>query len=539
MDDVIPVRGYKKQILKSVAETTDTRNHYPRQESIPPGWQTLIKMTPSHLRFKYGVRIDKKYKHGTARCVVERVAEIDNNDELRCLCNHNIIWDAVTKIEKLDEPQSTYDIEVNGTHNFVANGLIVHNSEMVTIRYPVWRMERNPELRVIIGAYNDDLATLFSRKARKIAAQRFDLSQEKASASDWETLSGGGMRAAGVGVGVTGRGAHLIVIDDPVKNREEANSRAYRDRVWDWWKDDLYTRLEPEAAMILIMTRWHEFDLAGRILTSDFAADWTVINFPALATEADALGRQPGEALCPDRFDEKALTDIRRVLGNSFYALYQQTPMPPEGDFFKRSWFEILPALPAGPYWWVRYWDFAATEDAGDWTAGVLMGLHKTRKAYVIADVQHGQWDSEERNAVIRQTAALDRTTYGDVQVWREREPGSSGVDAAKAFVQMLRGYPAFAERVTGSKETRAEPVQSQAMVGNVALLAGVWNKPFLDELAGFPFSNDDQVDGMSGAFRRLGALERREEGKAGAEAPAAGDGQYLPAASTSFRGRL
>lgn len=412
-------------------------------------------------------------------------------------------------------------------------------SECVTIRYPVWRLERNPELRVIIGAYNDDLATTFSRKARKIAMQRFDLSKEKASASDWETPYGGGVRSAGVGIGVTGRGAHLIVIDDPVKNREEANSPAYRQRIWDWFKDDLYTRLEPNGTIILIQTRWHQDDLAGRILASDFAEEWTVISFPALATESDVLGRQPGDALCPDRFDETALARIRRVLGNSFYALYQQTPMPPEGDFFKRTWFEVLPALPAGPWWWVRYWDFASSKDKGDYTAGVLMGLHQTHKFYVIADVQHGQWDSEERNAVIAQTAALDRITYGDVHVWREREGGASGVDAAKAFVKMLRGYPAYAEVIRGSKEVRAEPLQAQAMVGNVKLLAGAWNKPFLDELAGFPFAHDDQVDAASGAFRRLGALEQRAGKYSADEAPSAGQAQYIPAASTSFRGAL
>ena len=138
-------------------------------------------------------------------------------------------------------------------------------SEQTTIRYPTWRLERDPTLRVIVGAYNQILANKFSRKARRIAVQRLDLSAERVAVEDWETAQGGGFRVVGVGGGITGQGGDLIIIDDPVKNREEANSQAYRDRVWEWYTDDLYTRLEPGGAIILIMTRWHEDDLAGRI----------------------------------------------------------------------------------------------------------------------------------------------------------------------------------------------------------------------------------------------------------------------------------
>ena len=413
-------------------------------------------------------------------------------------------------------------------------------TEMTTIRYPVWRLERNPEMRVIVGAYNQDLAENFTRKARKIARSRFELSDEKALAGDWETKRGGGIRASGVGVGVAGRGAHLIILDDPVKNREEANSAAYRQRMWDWFKDDIYTRLEPDGAIIIINTRWHTDDLAGRILASETANDWTVIKFPAIAETDDELGRHPGEALCPERFNETALADIKRVLGNSFYALYQQRPLPAEGNFFKSSWFEIIPALPAGPWWWVRYWDFAGTKSKGsDYTAGVLMGLHKVTQGFVVADAIHGQWEGDERDRVIRQTAALDRQRFGDVQIWREREPGSSGVDAAKAWIKSLRGYPVFAELARGSKSARAETMQAQAMVHNISLLYGEWNGAYLDELAGFPFGHDDLVDGSSGAFRRLNAMADKE-GKTEEEAPAAGAAQYIESAGgSSLRGRL
>jgi predicted phage terminase large subunit-like protein len=212
-------------------------------------------------------------------------------------------------------------------------------SEQGTIRYPVWRLENNPSLRVIIGAYNQTLAEKFSRKARRLAVSRFPLARDRKAVDDWETLSGGGVRAVGVGGGVTGQGGDLILIDDPVKSREEAESEAYRDRVWDWYTDDLYTRQEPGAAIVLTTTRWHEDDLAGRILKSSDAPSWTVICLPALAEADDPLGRPEGAALCPERYDVATLESIKAIQGRSFYALYQQRPVPESGGRFKREWF--------------------------------------------------------------------------------------------------------------------------------------------------------------------------------------------------------
>ena len=126
-------------------------------------------------------------------------------------------------------------------------------SEMVTIRYPVWRLERSPSMRVIIAAYNQTLVNKFSRKARAIARRRMILSEHRTAVEEWETTAGGGLRSVGVGVGITGQGGDLIIIDDPVKNRAEANSLTYREHVWEWYRDDLYTRQEPGCAMVLIM----------------------------------------------------------------------------------------------------------------------------------------------------------------------------------------------------------------------------------------------------------------------------------------------
>lgn len=374
-------------------------------------------------------------------------------------------------------------------------------SELATVRYPVWRMECDPTLTVIVGAYNKLLADSFSRKARRIAQERFQLDDERRAADEWQTIQGGIFRAAGVGTGVTGKGARLIVIDDPVKSREEANSPAYRERVWNWYRDDLYTRLEPGGALILIMTRWHEDDLAGRILASEDGPNWTVVSLPALAEDNDPLGRAPGAALWPARFDEVDLARIRTVLGTqSFTALYQQRPTALEGGLFKRGWFDIVNAVPSAAQR-VRYWDKAGTDAGGDYTAGALIAMDGDGVFYV-ENVVRGQWSALERERIIRQTAELDGR---NVPIWVEQEPGSGGKESAQATIRALAGWNVYAERVTGDKLTRAQPFAAQCEAHNVRVVRGDWNAAFLDELTMFPNGrHDDQVDASAGAFNML-----------------------------------
>lgn len=396
----------------------------------------------------------------------------------------------------------------------------IGKSEMTTVRYPVWRLERDPKLKIIIGAYNQTLANKFSRKARRIAQERITLATDRTAVDDWETDEGGGVRAVGVGAGVTGTGGDLILIDDPVKNREEANSEAYRNRVWDWYRDDLYTRLEPDGAVILIQTRWHEDDIAGRILESEEAADWTVVRIPALAETQqerdeyaeqinqplglpDPLGRQPGEATCPERYDEGMLARIKGVLGNSFYALYQQRPTAPEGDMFKREWFQIIDTVPAGCRR-VRYWDKAGTAGGGAFTCGVLMAKDE-QGFYYVEDLVRGQWSAGDRERIILQTANLDGR---EVAVWVEQEPGSGGKESAENTVRNLAGFNVHAETVSGDKVIRAEPLAAQCEGGNVRLRKGPWNRGYLDRVTVFPSGTyKDDVDASSGAFNKLSPL--------------------------------
>lgn len=378
-----------------------------------------------------------------------------------------------------------------------------YKSEMVTVRYSAWRLECDPSMRVIVGAYNQLLADKFSRKARRIVETRIPLAKDRQAVQDWETQEGGGLRAVGVGSGITGQGGELVIIDDPVKSREEAQSEVYREKVWDWYTDDIYTRLEADSAVILIMTRWHEDDLAGRILASEQAGDWTVCSLPAEAEEGDPLGREVGEPLCPEKFDKAALADRRAVLGNSYYALYQQRPQPKEGDMFKAHWFKIVRAVPSGTAW-VRYWDNAGTAGGGDYSAGVLMGRTPEGR-FIVADVVRGQWSPHERESMKQLTAAQDAETYGRVVIWNEQEPGSAGKESAATTIRNLAGYAVYAETATGDKVTRAEPFAAQCEAGNVDLLSGPWNGKYLGELTAFPNGKrKDQVDGSSGAFNKL-----------------------------------
>lgn len=377
-----------------------------------------------------------------------------------------------------------------------------YKSETITVRYPVFRLEQDPRLNVIIGAYNQALAERFSRKARRLAEQRLALQTDRQAASEWETIAGGGVRAVGVGAGVTGVGGNLILVDDPVKSREEAESESYRDRVWDWFTDDLMTRQEPGAAVVLVMTRWHEDDLAGRLLREmeEGGEAWDVLRLPALAEENDPLGRPLGEPLTPGRFTKAWLEVQRRLLGRSFEALYQQNPVPPSGAFFDVDALEIVDELPPlkGK---VRAWDLAATEAGGDFTAGVKMAAGTDGLFYVL-DVRRGQWGPARADDEVKDTARQDGR---ETLIRGSEDPGAAGKRDAQAFVRMLAGWTVKTERVTGSKESRARAFASQVNAGNVRLLRGSWNRAFTAELRSFPRGqHDDQVDASADAFDEL-----------------------------------
>ncbi|MGW2183931.1 terminase large subunit domain-containing protein [Streptomyces sp. NPDC001732] len=216
---------------------------------------------------------------------------------------------------------------------------------------PLWYLSRHPDHRVMIASYSADPADDHGRWIRDAingygdqiglylhagskAANRFDLADEHGNRLD------GGLVTAGVGGGLTGKGAHLAIVDDPIKDAADAESPTMRRRLWDWWASVLNTHIEPGGSILVIQTRWHEQDLAGRILAGDDATDWTILDLPAIVdSEDDALGRPVGTPLWPIRYGRKALEKIRRAVGERvWWSLYQQKPRPLEGGVWKWPW---------------------------------------------------------------------------------------------------------------------------------------------------------------------------------------------------------
>jgi predicted phage terminase large subunit-like protein len=400
-------------------------------------------------------------------------------------------------------------------------------SELASVRTPAYWLAHRPDDPVILCSYAASLAYAKSREARGLVespafATLFSAVQTDRSsrAVDYWRIAGrrGGVLAAGVGGPITGHGAQLGIIDDPFENWKQAQSLTIRNTVWDWYRMTFRTRIWEGGAIVLIMTRWHEDDLAGRLLQSQ-GDRWTVLRLPAMAEtqadrdeqhrrlglplgEDDPLGRAPGEPLCPSRFSAEALAEIKLDVGSlGWSAEYQGSPTRPEGNRFKRDWFIIVDASPDEATR-VRYWDKAGTAGDGDYTVGVLMA--RVGGIYYVEDVVRGQWSSGERERIIRQTAELDRA-QGHVTAWIEQEPGSSGKDSAEATVRNLAGFDVHVERPTGDKAVRAEPYAAQCEAGNVRLVRGPWNGAYIEELTSFPNgAHDDQVDGSSGAFNKL-----------------------------------
>lgn len=382
-----------------------------------------------------------------------------------------------------------------------------HGKSQLCSRYfPAWFLGTFPERRIIQAGYGNSFAATWGRHTRNAidAAQKLGIfgvrvDPTKSSADEWEIAGhDGGMFCVGIGGGVTGRGADLLTIDDPVKSRAEADSITYRERTWEWYTDDLYTRLHPGAGVLLVATRWHHDDLPGRIIAHDGGREaWTVLSLPAFAEADDLLGRAPGAALWPQRYDVADLEDARATLGSyGFAALYQQRPAPREGGMFKRHWFEIVDAAPAiGDR--ARGWDFAGTQAGGDFTVGVR-GVKNGR--YYIEDVKCEQLGPAGVRDLVKVTAQQDGHA---VRVSIPQDPGQAGKAQAQEYTRLLAGFIIHASPESGPKHLRAEAFAAQCEAGNVALVRAPWNEGFIDEFCNFNPEVKDQVDDRIDATSR------------------------------------
>lgn len=388
--------------------------------------------------------------------------------------------------------------------------------------FPAYVLGKHPEWRVIESSYQQELIRKSSRAVRNfinspVYREMFPgvyLSGDSYSASSWDLAgTGGGMDAVGVGSGVTGKGGHLLIGDDLLSGRKDAESEVKRNTAWEWFTDDFYTRGDVDyAAFILSNTRWHLDDPIGRAL-KNMPGKWKEIVLPAIAVDKDSrgrkvidlMGRKPGEPLWGERWGLPRLKEIQKTQGDyGFNALFQGDPVPAEGGLFKRKYFKIVPAHPPVQAA-VRFWDLAMSDrTSADYTAGLKYLLCNDGHRY-IADLAHDQIEWGELAEWMAQVIMSDGPT---VQQFIESKGFMTRAITTLNLDDRLHGYQIFGYDVDTNKFTRALPAVAKASAGVVHLIEGHWNETFLDEVCSFPFgAKDDIVDAFSGAEAALGDI--------------------------------
>ena len=413
-----------------------------------------------------------------------------------------------------------------------------HGKSMtVTESFPSWFIGRKPDRRVIEVSYGDKFAQKFGRanrrKIEEFGEELFGIkiSRENASVTNWGIEDyPGGMISSGLGGAITGEGADLLIVDDPVKNRKEAESLTYRESVWAEWQDTLLSRLHPGGSVIVIMTRWHEDDLVGRLMEQDGGRDWEVINLPAIAEEGrpDAIDREPGAALWPEiGFDEAWAEKMKARVGvRTWESLFQGRPTPQDGGLFRASTFRRFRA--AGTCYRLLT------------PEGEKIYDHSQCRVFQTCDVAGSKKSSADY--FVLGTFAL--TPNGDILVldilrerlegpdqpilirrkFQEWKPAMIGVESANMgltlYQQLVRdGLPVLELRPEADKYTRAIPAAARYEAGAVYHRENApWSNDLEAELIAFPNgAHDDQVDVIAyaafiQAWGYLDAMQRKAD---------------------------
>lgn len=390
----------------------------------------------------------------------------------------------------------------------------------VSVFWPTWEWgpAALPHIRQLYSSYAEQLSKRDSVACRRLIKspwyqQRwghvFQITSDQNEKLRFENDMRGYRVATSVGGMGTGEGGDRIVVDDP-HNVKEGESEAKREGVLQWWDESMSTRLNDErtGAKVIVMQRLHEADLSGHVLSEDrgyvhlcLPARYEGNRVKTILPFRDPRTEQ-GEPLWPGKYPSEVLDSREKDMTE--YAIagqHQQRPAPRGGGMFKVEQMIVVDTVPGQLVRSIRYWDKAGTEGGGANTSGALLGKLSDDRV-IILDIVKGQWSSGRREAVIRQTAEIDGK---DITVWIEQEPGSGGKESAENTIKMLMGWRCFADRVTGSKEVRAEPYAAAVENGLVLVLNREWTKEFIREHEKFPMgTRKDQVDSAAGAFNKL-----------------------------------
>lgn len=399
-------------------------------------------------------------------------------------------------------------------------------STYASILFVPWLLAQAPNTSIIAASHTTELAEKWGRRVRNLVAEHtktlgIGLSQDSQAAGRWALEGGGEYYAAGVGVGIAGFRADVAIIDDPIRSREDADSETVRERVWEWYKSDLSTRLKPGGRIILIQTRWHEDDLAGRLLEemAKGGDKWDVVSLPAIAEANDLLGRRPGEWLWDDAYGYASFLqhEQRSQTARNWSALYQQQPTPDSGDYFNAEWLRAYDRHP--PLETLKIYgasDYAVTEAGGDFTVHVVVGVDPDWRIYLL-DLYRAQTTPDKW---IEAFCDL-------VQQWRPigwaEEQGQIKASVGPFLERRQRERKAYVARVQfptrGDKSVRAQSIRGRmAMDGLYVPTKETWYPALRSELLSFPAGkHDDQVDalGLIGQILdRMSSGQKRPEPK-------------------------
>lgn len=396
-------------------------------------------------------------------------------------------------------------------------------SELVSRTFAAWYLLRNPGKWVGLSSYGADLAQQLSRICRdRYTVGGGQFRDDSKAVNLWQTLAGGGMWATGVGGPITGFGADLALIDDPLKGAEEANSPVIRQKQQEWYQSVLATRLHPGAAVVVVQTRWHEDDLSGWLMTQEREGEtrehWHVVHLPAIRDDYDDSvppsctlqpdWRKTGEPLAPAMYDAPLLEQRRRSVGPYVWAaLYQGRPQALEGGLFQRAWWGTYDPSTMPQQWdhLIQSWDLAFKDtDTSDYVAGVTLGV-KDGRAYVL-DVVRGRYDFPATVRAIQLSAA--KWPQANVRYVEDKANGPAVIATLRGSVGSLVAVEPY-----GGKLARAHAIAPLVADGRVLLPPreyAAWVDPLMGELTSFPTgAHDDQVDAMTQGLRALAPILR------------------------------